>query len=516
VRARLRAAAGPPPRRAGGRAARAAQILRWIGRTHRALGELEAALDCFCASEAVAAANGDHVNLAHALNWIGIAYQEWGALDTAAEYYGHARALAESAAEWRLVAMTDQNLGTISNIRGDLGRALEHYERSLARYRRVGDEALMANVLNDLGMLHTDRGEWPEAARAFREAARLSRRAGDLRVRAMVEINRVELHAAQGRWQLAERTCYRALHLASRSRSPQARGEALKWYGTLHARAGRLKRAETLLARSAEIAEVHGNPLLAAEVQRELARVYQAEDRNREALQALTHAHRLFTQLRASRDLLDVDRRLRDLESIFLEVVRRWGESIESADRYTAGHCERVADYGCRLARAAGLDEQSLTWFRMGAFLHDVGKVAIRPELLNKEGALTDPEWQEMMSHTVIGAGIVEELDFPWDIVPMVRSHHERWDGGGYPDGLQGPAIPLTARILCVVDIYDALTTDRPYRRAYSPRRALEIMEREAGTTLDPELFRLFRAQVLSDAAAPPREQESRVRMATV
>src|SRR6185369_14976842 len=115
----------------------------------------------------------------------------------------------------------------------------------------------------------------------------------------------------------------------------------------------------------------------------------------------------------------------------------------------TQGHCERVADLAGALAAKAGLDETSLFWFRIGALLHDVGKLIVPAEVLNKPGMLTD-------------------VQFPWDVAPMVRSHHERWDGGGYPDGLAAESIPLSARILCIADVYDALTTERSYKRAFS------------------------------------------------
>src|SRR5207253_8593322 len=166
-----------------------------------------------------------------------------------------------------------------------------------------------------------------------------------------------------------------------------------------------------------------------------------------------------------------------------------WGESIEAKDHYTAGHCERVAAYACLLARAVGLADRELTWFQMGAFLHDVGKIAVKQEILNKCGPLTPEEWEAMRRHTVVGASMVAQMDFPWDIRPMVRNHHERWDGKGYPDGLQGKDIPLAARILCVADVYDALSSARSYKPALPREKVMSIMEGDAGGQLDPALF---------------------------
>ncbi|HEX6693828.1 MAG TPA: HD-GYP domain-containing protein, partial [Longimicrobiales bacterium] len=193
----------------------------------------------------------------------------------------------------------------------------------------------------------------------------------------------------------------------------------------------------------------------------------------------------------------ELDHRLDGLEETYLAVVEQWAESIEAKDRYTAGHCGRVADYAVRLAAASGFKGRDLTWFRMGGFLHDVGKTGVPLEILNKPGKLTDEEFLLMQSHTTMGDDIVAPLNFPWDIRPLVRSHHEKWDGTGYPDRLKGEEIPFAARILCVADVYDALTSARSYRPALSQAEAFKIMDRESGTTLDPVLYARFRELML-------------------
>jgi len=166
----------------------------------------------------------------------------------------------------------------------------------------------------------------------------------------------------------------------------------------------------------------------------------------------------------------------------------------------------RVADYACALAEEAirrraaapdpagseGLTEQTLLWFRMGALLHDVGKIDVPVAVLNKSGALTPAERTIMERHPDAGVELLGDIQFPWDIRPMVRHHHERWTGGGYPTGIAGEAIPLSARILCIADVFDALTTDRPYRRGFSPVRALEIMRGSMREHFDPELLGMW------------------------
>src|SRR2546429_5731368 len=129
---------------------------------------------------------------------------------------------------------------------------------------------------------------------------------------------------------------------------------------------------------------------------------------------------------------------------------------------------------------------------KAGALLHDIGKIAVPDYILNKPGKLTAPEFEQMKMHTIVGAKILGRVDFPYPVVPIVRHHHERWDGGGYPDGLKGEEIPLTALILNVVDCFDALREDRQYRRGLSRAEALEFLLKNSGSQYDPRVVGLF------------------------
>jgi putative two-component system response regulator len=179
------------------------------------------------------------------------------------------------------------------------------------------------------------------------------------------------------------------------------------------------------------------------------------------------------------------------------------GKSIEAKDPYTEGHCERLAEYGVALGRALGLAEEDLRALRRGGYLHDLGKVNVPEAILLKTGPLTPEERAVMQKHPVVGEEICRPLHSLQAVLPIIRSHHERQEGSGYPDGLRGEAIPLTARILQVVDVYDALTTDRPYRRALSQAAALETIEAEARRGWwDPGVVRAFREVVAEIHAA--------------
>jgi len=470
----------------------AAAVMRWIGRTYIDDANTDAAIDCLTAALAVSEANGDASGAAHAVNAMAGAYLQSGVPDEAERLYRGALRHARAAAEHKLCAMIEQNLGILASIRGDFGGARRHFEVSLGGYRRLGLHDYSSLVLNNLGLLFTDWQRWGEAERAYAAAIECCDAAGgDMNTRIMIEVNRAGFWIARGDLERARRSCAVAHELAERVGDERALAEIHKHAGVIERERGEYEQAEDRLQRARRIAESRQDLLLAAETAREQAELCARLSRNRETLQHLNRAHKLFTQLRAQRALADVDSRMGRLEATFLDIVRQWSHSIESADVYTRGHCDRVAEYACALAAASGFDEKTLFWFRMGALLHDVGKIVVPVSILTKAGQLTPEERAIMESHAAAGAQLLDNIDFPWDVRPMIRNHHEQWNGGGYPDGLAGEQIPLAARILAVADVYDALTSDRPYRAAYSHARAVTVMMGMA-ELFDPTLLRRF------------------------
>ena len=168
-------------------------------------------------------------------------------------------------------------------------------------------------------------------------------------------------------------------------------------------------------------------------------------------------------------------------------------QSVEHRDRYTGSHCQRLATYGVALGKALGLPRADLLALFRGGYLHDIGKIAIPDQILFKTGVLDEEEWYVMRMHTIKGEEICRPMKSLAPVLPIIRNHHERWDGSGYPDGLAGETIPLLARILQVVDIYDALTTKRSYKPAMTHEQAIHTLEQEvARNWRDPELVPLF------------------------
>jgi len=191
--------------------------------------------------------------------------------------------------------------------------------------------------------------------------------------------------------------------------------------------------------------------------------------------------------------LEDAQRHLGDLDRLYLSTVETLAMAIDAKDDVTHSHVRRVQAYAIGLANALGIDsEEEIKAIKAAALLHDTGKLAVPEHILNKPGKLTAPEFDKMKQHVDIGADILSLVEFPYPVVPIVRCHHENWDGSGYPRGVKGEDIPIGARILSVVDCFDALTSDRPYRRAMTDEAALAILRERSGTMYDPHVVETF------------------------
>jgi putative two-component system response regulator len=177
---------------------------------------------------------------------------------------------------------------------------------------------------------------------------------------------------------------------------------------------------------------------------------------------------------------------LEQAEAVLLALAR----SIEGKDPYTEGHCERLSKYASSLGSRLGLSLDDTVALERAGVLHDIGKVAVPDSILLKEGPLSDDEWNVVREHPVTGEHICRPIRSFASVLPIIRHHHEKFNGSGYPDGLSGDHIPITARVLQVADVFDALTTDRPYRPAMSPQEAIETMREEVGRGWwDPDVF---------------------------
>ncbi len=204
-----------------------------------------------------------------------------------------------------------------------------------------------------------------------------------------------------------------------------------------------------------------------------------ATDFNRMSGHVQEHVEKLREAARHNREL-------------FIGSIRAFAATIDAKDPYTRGHSERVAELSRKIARAMGMNEETIHKLWIGALLHDVGKIGVEDRILKKGGVLTPEEFEQMKAHPTIGAEILQPIEPLREMLPVVLWHHENWNGRGYPDGLRGEGIPLIARVVAVADCYDAITTNRPYQAAYEPRYAAELITQLAGSRFDAKVVTAF------------------------
>ena len=205
-------------------------------------------------------------------------------------------------------------------------------------------------------------------------------------------------------------------------------------------------------------------------------------------------SYRLYLgRLEAEKDRVEVEKRhVEEIASLNMRTIEALALAIEAKDHTTHQHLQRVRVYALEIAKELGLSESETEALRAAALLHDIGKLAVPEHIINKPGRLTQAEFEKMKVHPIVGAEILERVAFPYPVAPIVRSHHERWDGTGYPEGLKGEEIPIGARILAVVDCLDALASDRQYRPAMALGAAMAKVSEEAGSWFDPKVVEIL------------------------
>ena len=475
-----------------------AEALRRLAIVRHRRGDSADARELCRRSHAVALQAGNTVLAGEALNTLGGIDLETDAVADARENFLRALELGGQGRELR--ARVEQNLGILANIQGDFDEAVARYGRSLEAYRAANDEHGCAIAYHNLGMASADLQQFDEAELYFRQSYEIAERAGDVHLQGLCLVNHAEVHLARERYEDAQRNAEAALVTFDRLDALSDKANAYRVLGMVFRETGRPAVAEARLRSAIELAMSAGAVLNEAEASRELALLHQAMGRNQEALSLLNAAHRLFGRLDARRELVHVDGKMAELEATYLAVVREWGQSIESADPYTFGHCERVARHGVAVARALGMDEHAQTTLRLGAYLHDLGKVRVPHEILSKPGPLTRDELEVVQMHPIWGIELLASVEFPWDLKPIIRWHHERYDGTGYPDRLRGNAIPISAQIVGIVDVYDALTTARAYQAARTADQALAELTRYRSWWSD-RVFDAFLKAIVHPAA---------------
>lgn len=483
---------------ARGRGDRQAEVrlLRAIGRTSADSGDYERARRSFEAILLLARGTEEVDSCVAALNGLAAIAQFRGEFEAAESLYCRAQGMARELGDERTCATIDQNLGTLFNTRGNLREALGRYESALRQFRQLGDDRAAGWVLTNMGMLQIEVEEFGAAALSLTSAYELAARYADLPHQGRIEANRAELYLKRQDYDRAHHHCSNALRLFTRIGSHSGLADAHRLLGMLHRGTGRLQMAHLEYDLALRLARTCENRLIEGEVESERARLLLANGQFRDAFFALNSAYEIFSDLEASREVDNVRRRLNRLDSPYFEAMRLWTlkEQVLREDG-VAARAARVSEMAARMVRALGMPH-AVAPIRIAAYLHDVGIAAIPPGIVLKPGPLTGEERLLLEQHTVVGEQLLRDLRFAPAVCAIVRHHHERWDGRGYPDGLAGADIPLLARIVCLADAYAALTSPRPFRAALAPESALALMRDEAGTVFDPALLDLFEQMV--------------------
>jgi putative nucleotidyltransferase with HDIG domain len=470
------------------------QLLGKQGDHDRALGYHQRAIGAYRRLE-------DKPGLCKALRNLGVTYIELGEFEEAEDTYKAAVAIAGQFKNKVLYADLINNLGAISNMRGNWRRALDLYRESLVIYT-AGDELRKCGYTkNNLAITMAEQGMLEEAFTYFRDAFETATHIKDASLTLIVNINLADLYLRRGMVAEAREHCNHAeQHLVDNNLRNGNLVEVKKTAGKIACLENDYGSALVCFNEALAISKEIGTQYLEADVLMERGSLLRTMGRHFDALTDLDASYHIYTSLKAEGKREKTEEVIKSIETLYLEVFDAIAKEVDRKDQYTKGHSDRVASLSLLLAREVGLRGNVLKTIVAGALLHDIGKIKIENEILNKPGRLTAEEFGQIKRHPEFGIEFLLDKEFPWDLKPLILYHHEHYDGGGYPEGLKDEAIPLGARIICIADVFDALTSDRVYRKAFEPAKALAIMAEEAAF-YDPMLLKCFVRMITQGSA---------------
>lgn len=466
------------------------QLLAKQGDCDRALGYMQRAIGAYRRLN-------NRVGLCKALRNLGVIYVELGEFEEAELNYTEAIDISREAGEEMLYADLVNNLGTIMNMKGDWEVALNHYRTSLEIYLRHKEIRKSAYTKNNLGITLAERGMRGEAYDCFKRAYAIAVNIKDASLTLIVEINLADLCLKEGQVAEAREHCHTAEQLLGEANLVNGHlVETKKIAGKIACAESDFATARSSFDQAIELSRQIGARFLEAEVLSEKGNLAKLEGRHLEALNDLELSYQIYASLKAQGKRKEAEKNIGSIESLYLEIFESMAQEVDLKDPYTKGHSDRVASLALLLARELGLHAHMVKTVVAAGLLHDIGKIRIPDAVLKKDGRLTEEEFAIIKKHPEFGVELLGGKEFPWDIKPLILHHHEKLSGRGYPHGLAGEAVPLGARIICIVDVFDALTSDRVYRAAHPVEKALEIMNAESGTSFDPFILKCFVAMI--------------------
>lgn len=469
-----------------------AESLVQIGRILRRRDDWEGALRSYRRSLDIFKQCEMHEKEASVYNCIGIVLFENGKWGQAEEYYHKGLEIAESLSDVELVGEISNNLGALASARGNIDNAIVYYQESIPRFERQGNPRGLAEAYHNLGMAFAEKGDLALARDYYEKSLEIARDIGEVALTSITYVNKAQLHLDLQDLAEAKNFVDRAVEIASAVGDKLGLAEAYKVYGLIDRQRGCLRDAEKFLNDCLRLNEEYKSPLGMAEAYRELGLTYKKQGDSKKTLQMLSNSLKIFEDLKAKKNVRSLSSEIEELERLYLSIIKQIAADVELKDPYTLGHSRRVAMYSLALANKLGVRDEEKKGIITAAYLHDVGKIRISTQILRKPGKLSRYEYELIKKHPSLGVMIMQSINFPWDVKPLVRHHHERFDGKGYPDGLCGTSIPFGARIIAVADVFDALTSSRSYRPARTEEQALRMVLADSGTAFDPEIVEEF------------------------
>lgn len=473
------------------------QLLGKQGDHDRALGYLQRAIGAYRRL-------GNNLGLCRALRNLGVIYVELGEFEEAEITYEEAIETAGDLNDPVLYADLVNNLGAIMNMKGNWRRALELYRDSLAIYAEQNEIRKSAYAKNNVAITLAEQEMNDEAFSYFQEAHETAIRIKDASLGLIVDINLADLYLKKGMYDQAEQHCSKAeQYLVEANLTNGHLVETMIIKGRIGHSKARHDDALLSFNEALELSRQLSTQFLEAEVLHERGILHREMERHLDALTDLEASYRIYTNLKAEGKREKTESIINSIEILYLEIFDSMAQQVDFKDKYTKGHSDRVASLALLLAKDLGLSVTMQKTIAAGSLLHDIGKTRISDDVLKKPGRLSDDEFKQIKKHPELGVELLRGKEFPWDIKPLILHHHERIDGTGYPLGMKGEDIPLGARIICIADVFDALTSDRVYRPAFDIDKALSIMNDESGTTFDPVLLKCFVSMVKQGTADP-------------
>ncbi len=465
-----------------------AHAMKQKGRLLRSRARWDEALEAYQVALKIYEKLGNVEGVSDIHNSMGIVNFEKGSWDTSEQHYLEALDLIEDTSP-ALRGKIHNNLGALYNARGDCDRAISTYLRCIPDFESTANEIGLAQVYNNLGMSFASKGDWENAAGYYEKSLHISTRIEESELMALTYLNLAQLHVDTSSPTQAEEYCRLALSILRDLDDQLGIAEAYKILGITERLNRNWSKARYYFEQSIMLNERCSSPLGLAEAYFEFGLMCRDAGKNEEAHSLLSKSLSIFERLKASKDIESVRTEVSKLDRLYLNIIEALGAAVENKDPYTMGHSSRVAYYSLVLAQRLGLSADDVRGILIAAYLHDIGKIYVEDEILNKPGKLTSLEFESIKRHPEMGVASLSAVEFPWEVKESILYHHERFDGSGYPAGLKGDDIPMGAQIIAIADFFDAMTSDRSYRPAWSQEQTLAIIANNRGI--------LFKAQIV-------------------